>query len=90
MKRLHIDRLRLQLKGVDARTAEAAARLLGPALAAQLAAPETPPPRDSGQGTLRLPVRPNSEQLSRAVAERVSSQVRAHMSSPSKPSKSGD
>jgi hypothetical protein len=90
MKRLHIDRIQLHLKGVDARTAEAAARLLGPALAARLAASGAQQPADPAQGPLRLSARPDAGQLSRAVAERVSGQVRAHLTNPETPKKSAD
>jgi hypothetical protein len=90
MKRLHIDRIRLQLKGVDVRTAEAAARLLGPALAEQLAAPEKRPPQDSARGALRLSAPLSAESLSQAVAERVSSQVRAQLASVRNTKKSAD
>ncbi|NIR30214.1 MAG: hypothetical protein GWN84_13065 [Gammaproteobacteria bacterium] len=94
MKRLHIDRVQLRLKGVDVRTAEAAARLLGPALAARLAAspaPSHPPqPHDPAQGPVRVTPRPDPEELSRAVAERLSAQVRARLANLRKSNESAD
>jgi hypothetical protein len=90
MKRLHIDRIELHLKGVDARTAEAAARLLGPALAARLARSGAQQPEDAAQGLRRLGSQPDAEQLSRAVAERVSGEVRAHLARPQASRKSAD
>jgi len=90
MKRLHIDRIQLHLKGVEARTAEAAARLLGPALAARLAAPAASQSLEPAQGPLRLTARPDAEQLSRAVAERLSGQVRAQLANLQTSKKSAD
>lgn len=79
VKRLHIERLQVHLKAVDAQTAEAAARLLGPALAAHLASSESRASERPASGPVRLSVRPDPKALSDAVARRVRDHVRARV-----------
>lgn len=82
VKRLHLERLQVHLKGVDAHTAEAAARLLGPTLAAHLAASKSRLPEEPASGPVRLSARPDSGTLSDAVARRLCEHVRARVGHP--------
>lgn len=79
VKRLRIERLQVHVKGVDAQTAEAAARLLGPALAAHLAASESRSFERPASGPVRLSVRPDAKAMSDVVARRVCDHVRARI-----------
>jgi hypothetical protein len=58
-RRIHIDRLELDMRGVDPKAAEAAARRLGPSLKKELAQPRSQPSNDL------------ASQLARQVAQRV-------------------
>lgn len=71
MKRsLHIDRLDLDLRGIDPVLAEAAVRLLGPALEARLSGQ---PAMQRGSDAHAL-----AHQLAHHLADRVASQLPSH------------
>ncbi|HUG24241.1 hypothetical protein [Piscinibacter sp.] len=77
-RRVHIDRLELDLRGISAETAEAAARALGPALAQALASH-----RAGIAGTERVdagriasPAAPDARHLATGIARRVAQSLR--------------
>lgn len=77
MKRLVIDRLDLDLRGVSLEAAEAAARLLGPALAKALAGR-----RIGGAvadridaGRISFPNAPEAQNLANVVAQRIATRT---------------
>jgi len=72
MKRLHIDRIDLHLRGVAPSTAQDAARLLAPALARALAdRTVTPGGADVDAGRLSLPQAPEAPALAAGIAARI-------------------
>ena len=81
MSRLHIDRLELDLRGIAPATAEAAARLLGPALAQALAqarkgasaAPGSPMQLDAGG--LNTLANPAPQALATQMAGRIATRI---------------
>ncbi|MBT8768527.1 hypothetical protein [Metapseudomonas boanensis] len=77
-RRLHINALELDLRGIPAETAEAAARLLGPALAQALAGQD--PQALSGErldaGQLAGPAAPSAQALAAGIAQRIASTLR--------------
>jgi hypothetical protein len=77
-RRVHIDRLELDLRGISAETAEATARALGPALAQALAR-HGPGIASAGRvdaGRITSPASPQAQQLAAAIAQRVARSVR--------------
>jgi hypothetical protein len=78
LRRLHIDRLQLDLRGVTPQTAEAAARALGPALARALAAdPRAVAPAERiDAGRIASPALPSAHELAAGIAERVARRMR--------------
>lgn len=73
-RRLHIDRLELDLRGIAPATAEAAARALGPLLAQALAA--HPPTATASvdrldAGRLACPTAPAAQDLAARIAQHV-------------------
>ena len=83
-RRLRIDRLDLDLRGIAPATAEAAARALGPALARALAsnrasgAPAGPiaPADRIDAGRVASPASPGAQDLAAGIAERIAGAVR--------------
>ena len=77
-RRVYIDRLDLDLRGIAPTTAEAAARELGPALARALASHqgEIAPAARIDAGRLASPASPTAHDLARRLAERVAGAVR--------------
>ena len=72
MKRLHIDRIDLHLRGVAPSTAQDAARLLGPALARALAGRTvTHGGADVDAGRLKLAQAPAAPALAAGIAARI-------------------
>jgi hypothetical protein len=79
MNNLHIDRLELDLRGVDPATAQAAARALGPALAQALAGARldsmaSAPQLDAGR--LQTTATPPHQQLAVQMAQRIAGRLR--------------
>jgi hypothetical protein len=81
-RRLHIDRLELDLRGVTPAAAEAAARALGPALARLLEA-------DAGHiaakgridaGAIATPASPEPGALAASIAQRIAGSLRRERS----------
>lgn len=77
-RRVHIDRLELDLRGVSAETAEAAARALGPALAQALASHRTgiAGTERVDAGRIASPASPSPRQLATGIAQRVAQSLR--------------
>jgi hypothetical protein len=77
-RRLLIDRLELDVRGVAPMTAEAAARALGPALARALGADagRAAPARRIDAGTISTDAATDAPELGRAIAERIAHSVR--------------
>lgn len=78
MNRLHIDRLELDLRGIDPVTAQAAARALGPALAqalarARLGAMASAPQLDAGR--LQSTTTPPHQELATQMAQRIAGRL---------------
>jgi hypothetical protein len=78
MNHLHIDRLELDLRGIDPATAQAAARALGPALAQALAsvrlgATASAPQLDAGR--LQSSATPPHQQLAAQMAQRIAGRL---------------
>lgn len=77
-RRVHIERLELDLRGISAETAQATARALGPALAQALA--RHPPGIASSErvdaGRIASPASPQAHQLAAGIAHRVARSVR--------------
>ena len=76
-RRLHIDRLELDLRGIDPATAEAAVRVLAPALGPELAralaqrvAPLAPAVRIDA-GRMASPASPSVDALAAGMAQRI-------------------
>ena len=78
-RRLRIDRLELDLRGIAPATAEAAARALGPALAAALA---SGPVRDIAAaerldaGRIASPASPTAPELAATIGRRIAGAAR--------------
>ena len=75
-RRIHIERLQLNVEGVSAATARAAVAALGPALSAALrSAKIAPPSRDApthvSAAPLHVSTNPDSAALCAAIAQRV-------------------
>ena len=79
MKRLHIDRLQLRLKNVDAGVAKAAAQQLGPALADRLTLSEINSAMEPTDEPLRIDGPFDGKQLCDAIADRVATEVRVRL-----------
>jgi hypothetical protein len=76
MKRMHIERIDLHLRGVAASTAQDAARLLGPALARALAnTTVTPAGADVDAGRLTFGSAPEAPALAAGIAARIAQQA---------------
>ena len=83
-RRLRIDRLDLDLRGIPPATAEAAARALGPALARALAsnhariarAGHIAPADRIDAGRITSPASPRARDLAAGIAERIAGAVR--------------
>jgi hypothetical protein len=80
--RLHIERLELDLRGLDPATAQAAVRALGPALAQALAGAS--PPAESrarlDAGSLAAPAAPASGPLATSMARRIARSLKENAS----------
>jgi hypothetical protein len=70
-RRLHIDRLELDLRGVDPAVAEAAVRLLGPALQAQLAHAQGPLASAARIDAGRVAASSEPQALANGLAQRI-------------------
>ncbi|PXX69515.1 hypothetical protein SAMN05660489_02915 [Pseudomonas sp. LAMO17WK12:I10] len=75
-RRLHIDALELDLRGVSPATAEALARLLGPALARALAQQPYAPLACLDAGRLACAASPDAEALATDIAQRIAGRLR--------------
>jgi hypothetical protein len=77
-RRIRIDRLELDLRGIAAGTADAAARALGPALADALASQkvQTASAGRIDAGRIVSPASPDAHDLARAVARRIAHTIR--------------
>jgi len=77
-RRLHIDALELDLRGISPATAEALAQLLGPALAQALAQPHAPlaPAERLDAGRLASPASPSAHELAAGIAQRIAGSLR--------------
>ncbi|NHZ80792.1 hypothetical protein F2P44_16145 [Massilia sp. CCM 8695] len=79
-RHLHIDRLDLDLRGIDPLTAQAAVRALGPALARTLGA--GPGPRAPGMnvdaGQLATAAAPAPHDLAAAMAQRIATSLKVN------------
>jgi hypothetical protein len=77
-RRLHIDRLELDLRGVAPATAEAAARALGPALAQALVPLDgnVAPAERIDAGRIASPASPSASDLAAGIAQRIARSVR--------------
>ena len=77
-RRVRIDRLELDLRGIAPATAEAAARALGPALADALAARNVHIAAADriDAGRIASPASPDAHDLARAVAGRIAHTIR--------------
>ncbi|MEO6408202.1 MAG: hypothetical protein ABIO45_05550 [Burkholderiaceae bacterium] len=77
-RRLHIDRLVLDLRGIDPAIAQAAARALGPALAEAMATQEIgahAPLQHLDAGRLRSMAAPSAGALATQMAQRIAGQL---------------
>ncbi|QQZ39404.1 hypothetical protein IF690_15140 [Pseudomonas sp. SK3(2021)] len=81
-RRLHIDALELDLRGISPATAEALARLLGPALAQALAQQHAPlaPHERIDAGSLACPAAPNADALATDIAQHIAGRLRGDQS----------
>jgi hypothetical protein len=72
-RRLHIDRLELDLSGIAPTTAEAAARALGPALSQALASHvgNAAPAERIDAGRITSPASPSAHELAAGIAQRI-------------------
>lgn len=77
-QRLHIDALELDLRGIPPATAEAVARLLGPALAQALAQQhaQLAPSERLDAGRLASPASPCPDELAAGIAQRIAGSLR--------------
>jgi hypothetical protein len=77
-RRLHIAELELDLRGIPAETAEAAARLLGPALAQALAGQPVPAlaAESLDAGALASSADPEAHALAAGIAQRIAGSLR--------------
>lgn len=77
-RRLRIDRLELDLRGVAPGTADAAARALGPALALTLASQRLPigSAERIDAGRIASPASPSAHDLATGIAERIAHSLR--------------
>ncbi len=77
-RRLRIERLDLDLRGIAPATAEAAVRALGPALARALAphAAQLGPADRIDAGRVTSPASPGTQELAALVAERIAAGAR--------------
>ncbi|MEW6371122.1 MAG: hypothetical protein AB1584_09310 [Pseudomonadota bacterium] len=76
-RRLHIERLELDLRGLDPAAAEAAVRQLGPALARALAAggATASPAHMLDAGTIASPARPAPDTLAGDIAKSLARRI---------------
>ena len=81
-RRLHIERLELDLRGVAPDTAEAAARALGPALARALAvdAGDIAAKRRIDAGRIATSATPEAGALAEGIAQRIAGSLRRERS----------
>jgi len=77
-RRIRIERLDLDLRGIDPATADASARALGPALKGALAADSSriAPARRLDAGRLSSPASPGAHDLAARIAERIVHTIR--------------
>ena len=77
-RRLRIDRLELDLRGIAPATAEAAARALGPALAEAMASQRAPiaPSERIDAGRIANPASSSAQDLAAGIARRIARSVR--------------
>lgn len=77
-RRLHIDALELDLRGIPPEIAEEAARLLGPALAQALAGQpvQALPAERLDVGELASPASPDAHVLAASIAQRIAGSLR--------------
>ncbi|MDH4553616.1 hypothetical protein E8F11_00240 [Pseudomonas sp. BN417] len=77
-RRLHIDALELDLRGIPPETAEAAVRLLGPALAKALTGQpvQALPAEHLDAGELASPAAPSAHALAAGIAQRIAGSLR--------------
>ena len=82
VRRLRIDRLDLDLRGIAPATAESAARALGPALARALARPPAShdvhvrPSERIDAGRVESPASPGAQDLATGIADRIARSIR--------------
>jgi hypothetical protein len=83
-KRIVIDRLDLTLRGIDEATAQAAARLLGPALslALQQRSMTTRSMEKLNAGHMEAPASPSPAALATHIARQIARQIARHNSTP--------
>jgi hypothetical protein len=77
-RRVHIDRLELDLRGIAPATADAAARALGPALARTLASPggHVAPADRMDAGRITSPAAPGAHDLAARIATHIARTIR--------------
>jgi len=77
-RRLRIDRLELDLRGIAPATAEAAARALGPALAQALAPhhAQIAPAERIDAGRITSPASPDAHELATRIAQHIADSAR--------------
>jgi hypothetical protein len=73
-RRVHIDRLDLDFSGIPPATAEAAARLLGPALERALGRKHAAPAAEIDAGRIAMTGRPDAQALATQMAGRIARQ----------------
>lgn len=76
-RRLHIDALELDLRGIAPATAEAAVRALGSALAQALARQHAPlaPTERIDAGRIASPASPSAHELATSIAQRIAQSI---------------